>query len=62
MTNKKKDARFRYLPSNASGARRLNRSTNSSKVFLVGYPAQLILIASITPYNQTNYANKHKLA
>lgn len=28
------------------------RETNSSNIFLVGYPAQLILIASMTPWNQ----------
>jgi hypothetical protein len=38
-----------YLPSKTSGARRPNLSTNSAKGFLVGNPAQLILIASMTP-------------
>jgi hypothetical protein len=58
----KEEEQHRYLPFSASGARRPNRSTNSSKAFLVGYPAQLILIASITPYNQMNNLNKQKLA
>jgi hypothetical protein len=35
------------------------RRTNSSKVFLVGYPAQLILIASITPWNQKSIHAGH---
>lgn len=46
-----------------SVARRRNRTTNSSKVFLVGYPAQLILIASITPWRNrvlTSYSRKKK--
>lgn len=38
-----------YLPSKTSGARIRKRSRNSKKGFLVGYPAQLILIASKTP-------------
>lgn len=41
-----------YLPFNTLGSRILKRLMNSSKVFRVGYPAQLILIASITPWKQ----------
>jgi len=45
----RKTIKIPYLPSKTSGARRPNLSTNSTKGFLVGNPAQLILIASITP-------------
>lgn len=42
-----------YFPSKTSGARRPKRLRNSKNVRLVGYPAQLILMASRTPYNTT---------
>lgn len=41
-------------PSRTSGASIPKRSRNSSNVLFVGYPAQLILIASSTPCNSTS--------
>lgn len=42
-----------YFPSKASGARSPNLLRNSKKGLRVGYPAQLILIASKTPYKDS---------
>lgn len=44
--------RKHIYPSRTSGANIPNLSRNSSKDLFVGYPAQLILIASRTPYNE----------
>jgi hypothetical protein len=54
QNNLQKIKQSKYLPSKTSGERRPNLSTNSTKGFLVGNPAQLIQIASMTPWNVTN--------
>ena len=43
---------FTYFPSRASGDRSPKRLTNSKNGLRVGNPAQLILIASKTPYKK----------